>query len=464
MLEPFVIDSGNLDKRWKIYMNEVNLFLLASGITNDTQKRAVLLHVSGKQVRQVFNTFTDVGTSYQDACDKLQEHFVPKKNIIYERWQFRNARQTEAENCLPFVTRLKNMAETCEYGNQDEEVRDQFVFTCFDNKLREKFLQTKTTENASLDVLLDKYSNIFEGDGLLKGYTHKLHIDEKVIPVAQRLRRYPLNLRKQINEELHKLQEKDFIEPVNKPSKWISNFVIVPKKDGSVRACLDARAPNKVIKRQTYPIPTLESIIDDLAGARYFSKIDLRSAYCQILLDEPSRELTTFITEKGMYRYKRMVFGLTSASEDFQRLMEHCFSNLPGVKNISDDMIIYSQTIEEHFERLEKLFERAFQLGLRFNLKKCAFLQDEISFFGIVVRKNGVSKDPSKVEALKNAPSPKNTTELKSFLGLATFCSRFVPDFSTAIAPLRDLLKKKRRVQMVFRPRKGFCRTEAYNQ
>ena len=321
-----------------------------------------------------------------------------------------------------------------------------------------------TTENASLDVLFDKYSNIFEGDGLLKGYTHKLHIDEKVIPVAQRLRRYPLNLRKQINEELHKLQEKDFIEPVNKPSKWISNLVIVPKKDGSVRACLDARAPNKAIKRQTYPIPTLESIIDDLAGARYFSKIDLRSAYCQILLDEPSRELTTFITEKGMYRYKRMVFGLTSASEDFQRLMEHCFSNLPGVKNISDDMIIYSQTIEEHFERLEKLFERAFQLGLRFNLKKCAFLQDEISFFGIVVGKNGVSKDPSKVEALKNAPSPKNTTELKSFLGLATFCSRFVPDFSTATAPLRDLLKKKRRVQMVFRPRKGFCRTEAYNQ
>ena len=299
-----------------------------------------------------------------------------------------------------------------------------------------------TTENASLDVLLDKYSNIFEGDGLLKGYTHKLHIDEKVIPVAQRLRRYPLNLRKQINEELHKLQEKDFIEPVNKPSKWISNLVIVPKKDGSVRACLDARAPNKAIKRQTHPIPTLESIIDDLAGARYFSKIDLRSAYCQILLDEPSRELTTFITEKGMYRYKRMVFGLTSASEDFQRLMEHCFSNLPGVKNISDDMIIYSQTIEEHFERLEKLFERAFQLGLRFNLKKCAFLQDEISFFGIVVGKNGVSKDPSKVEALKNAPFPKNTTELKSFLGLATFCSRFVPDFSTATAPLRDLLKK----------------------
>ena len=279
-------------------------------------------------------------------------------------------------------------------------------------------------------------------------------IGEKVIPVAQRLRQYPLNLRKQINEELHKLQEKDFIEPVNKPSKWISNLVIVPIKDGSVRACLDARAPNKAIKRQTYPIPTLESILDDLAGA---------SAYCQILLDEPSRELTTFITEKGMYRYKRMVFGLTSASEDFQRLVEHCFSNLPGVENISDDMIIYSQTIEEHFERLEKLFERAFQLDLRFNLKKNAFLQDEISFFGIVVGKNGVSKDPSKVEALKNVPSPKNTTELKSFLGLATFCSRFVPDFSTATAPLRDLLKK-RRVQMVSRPRKGFCRTEAYNQ
>ena len=310
------------------------------------------------------------------------------------------------------------------------------------NELNDKQVFRMSTGKESLDDLLNKYHKIFEGDGLLKNYNHKLYIDKNVAPVAQRLRRYPLNLRNKINEELEKLLSKDFIEPVDKPSEWISNLVITPKKDGSVRLCLDARMPNKAIKRKTYPIPTLESVIDELEGAKYFSKIDLRNAYCQILLDEKSRELTTFITEKGMYRYKRMIYGLTSASEDFQKLMEHCFSNLPGVKNISDDTIIYSKTTEEHFERLEKLFERTEKLGLRFNLEKCAFLQKEISFFGVRVGENGVSKDQLKVEALRTAPSPRNSTELKSFLGLASFCSRFVPDFSTATGPLRDLLKK----------------------
>ena len=294
----------------------------------------------------------------------------------------------------------------------------------------------------SINKLLEKHSNIFEGDGLLKDYKHHLHVDKSITPVAQRLRRYPHSLREKINYELNELIEKDFIEPVNQPSEWVSNLVVTPKKDGSVRLCLDARAPNKAIARQTYPIPTLESIIDDLKGAKYFSKIDLRNAYCQLMLDEQSRELTTFITEKGMYRYKRMIYGLTSASEDFQRIIEHCFSDLPGVKNISDDTIIYSKTIDEHIERLELLFERASNLGLKFNLEKCSFLQDNIAFFGVIIGKEGVSMDPSKVDAIKTAPPPKHASELKSFLGLATFCSRFVPDFSTKTSVLRDLLKK----------------------
>ena len=117
-------------------------------------------------------------------------------------------------------------------------------------------------------------------------------------------------------------------------------------------------------------------------------------AYCQLMLDEQSRKLTTFITKKGMFRYKRMVHGLTSASEDFQRIMEQCFTDLPGVKNISDDTIIYSETIEEHIKRLELLFERAAQLGLKFNLEKCSFLQDNISFFGGNIGKEGVTMDP----------------------------------------------------------------------
>ena len=307
---------------------------------------------------------------------------------------------------------------------------------------KQVFITNTGKPERKLKDLLNEYKEVFNGDGLLKDYEHKLHINDSIPPVAQRLRRYPLSVRDTINSEIDELMQKDFIEPVNQPSKWISNLVVSPNKRGKLRVCLDARAPNKAIRRTTYPIPTLESITDDLSGAKYFSKIDLRSAYCQILLDEKSRELTTFISEKGMYRYKRMIFGLTSASEDFQRIMEQCFAGLPGVKNISDDTIIYSVTIEEHIERLEALFSRALSLGLRFNLDKCDFMKEQIEFFGVIVGSHGVSKDPSKIAALYNARSPRNVNELKSFLGLATFCSRFVPDFSTMTGPLRELLKK----------------------
>ena len=126
--------GGNLDRRWKLYREEVEIFLTASGITNDNQKRAVLLHVSGKQVRDIFNTLSDVGTTYQEACERLVEYFLPKKNIIYERWQFHNAKQNSDEQTLTYVTRLKTLCETCEYHKPEEEVRDQFVFSCHDKQ------------------------------------------------------------------------------------------------------------------------------------------------------------------------------------------------------------------------------------------------------------------------------------------------------------------------------------------
>ena len=292
-----------------------------------------------------------------------------------------------------------------------------------------------------LDLLVKKYNDIFKGDGRLKNYSHHIYFDKSVKPIAQRLRRYPYHLRDKINAELDNLLQRDLIEHVDGPVEWISNMVVVPKKNGSLRLCLDARPPNTAIKRQNYPIPPIESILDDLSGARYFSKIDLKNAYCQIELDKESRNLTTFITERGLLRHKRLIYGLNCASEDFQKAIERAFSGLDGVKNISDDTIIFSKTKEEHLNRLEALFNRARKVGLKFNSEKCCFLMTEIKFFGLIVGKDGVKMDPSKVDALKSSRSPTSPSELKSFLGLATFCSRFIPNFSTLTGPLRNLLQ-----------------------
>ena len=140
-LEIFDADNiHNIDKRWGTYRDEVDLFLQASGITQDTQKRAILLHSSGKRVREIFSTLTNTGTTYKEACDALDAHFKPHKNIIYDRWIFRNAKQLSDETAAQFIVRLRKLVENCEYTNADEEIRDQFVCGCHDRKLMEKLL------------------------------------------------------------------------------------------------------------------------------------------------------------------------------------------------------------------------------------------------------------------------------------------------------------------------------------
>jgi len=216
---------------------------------------------------------------------------------------------------------------------------------------------------SNVQLLTNKFKTVFEGEGLLKNYEHKIYKDQTVKPVIQRLRRYPHQLRDNINDELDRLEKLDFIEKASGPSQWVSNMVVVPKKDGDIRLCFDARAVNTSIIRQTHPIPTLESIIEDLHDAKYFSKIDLRQAYCQILLDEESRNLTTFATEKGLMRYKKMIYELTCASKDFQKIIENCFTGLEGVKCINGDTIVYSQTLQTHLQ-IGKTSSKSKRIGI----------------------------------------------------------------------------------------------------
>ena len=142
-LQPFVVDTTEttiLGKKWKLYRQELDLFLAASGITQDAEKRAILLHASGKNVREIFSTFDNTGTTYEETCAKLDTYFSPQKNLIYERWIFRNVKQTSKEDCLTYITRLRKLVENCEYTDAETEVRDQFVCSCYNPKLREKFL------------------------------------------------------------------------------------------------------------------------------------------------------------------------------------------------------------------------------------------------------------------------------------------------------------------------------------
>ena len=202
------------------------------------------------------------------------------------------------------------------------------------------------------------------------------------------------------------------------------------------------RGPNEAIQRVRHVMPTIEEIMSDLNGATRFSKLDLNQGYHQLLLDEDSRYITTFATHIGLRRYKRLLFGLNSASEIFQNAICVTIEGIPGTLNVSDDILVYGKTQKEHDERLVMALDRLRERGLTLNKAKCVFNKETLKYHGYIFSKHGVSPDPDKVLALNKAEPPTTPSEVRSLLGMANFCSRFIPDYATITEPLRQLTKK----------------------
>lgn len=289
--------------------------------------------------------------------------------------------------------------------------------------------------------LLDEFPGLFHGLGKLKDKKVKLHIDTSVRPVALRHRRVPFNLRPQVEAELRKLEELDVIEKVSGPTPWVSPLVVAPKpkQPGAIRLCVDMRLPNVAVKRERHITPMMDDIVADLNGARWFSKLDLNAGSHQLELEPESRYITTFSTHIGLRRYKRLSFGVSSAAEIFQNTIREALSGLQGVINLSDDILVYSQTLEEHHTHLRATLKRLADCGLTLHKEKCLFYQDNIDFFGYIFTRDGLRVDPRKVEAIRKDSTPQSLTAVRSFLGMATYCGRFIPNLAAISEPLRAL-------------------------
>ncbi|KAJ1181498.1 hypothetical protein NDU88_006705 [Pleurodeles waltl] len=199
--------------------------------------------------------------------------------------------------------------------------------------------------------------------------------------------------------------------------------------------------PNAAIKREWHLTPTIDDILGELSESRWFSKLDLRSGYHQLVLAKESRYITTFSTHIGLRRSKRLSFGVSSAAEVFQNVIQELLADLPGTINVSDDILIPAPTMAEHHVRLQSVLQRIQDAGITLHRRKCEFLKDRIQFFGYIFSANGVDPDPAKVNDIRSAPPPNSVTEVRSFLGMVNFCGRFIKDLSNLSQPLRRLTK-----------------------
>ena len=295
-----------------------------------------------------------------------------------------------------------------------------------------------------LDDLKQHYADLFQdGLGTVTGVEATLHLVDDARPKFLRARPVPYAMRPAVEQEIARLEQEGVIEPVQF-SNWATPLVCVPKVDGSVRICGDYRSTvNTCLKVEQYPIPSAEEIRQNLAGGQKYSKIDLRCAYQQMKLDEKSQEICTINTLKGLYRYTRLPFGIASSPAIWQRFMEQALGGLTGICVMQDDVLVTGASDDEHLKNLEKVFERFRKYGLRLKAEKCSFMQPMVVYYGLCISKDGVKPTKEKVEAIKQAPVPKNQTELRSFLGMVAALSTFIANLPTLTHPLNHLLGKR---------------------
>jgi hypothetical protein len=299
--------------------------------------------------------------------------------------------------------------------------------------------------------VVNEYPDVFPDD--LPGLPPEREVEFRIelVPEAKPVAKAPYRLAptemRELMSQLQELTEKGFIRPSVSP--WGAPVLFVRKKDGTLRMCIDYRELNKLTVKNRYPLPRIDDLFDQLEGAKWFSKIDLRSGYHQLRIREEDVSKTAFRTRYGHYEFLVMSFGLTNAPAAFMDLMNRvCRPMLDRyVIVFIDDILVYSRSKEEHAGHLREVFETLRKEKLYAKFSKCAFWLREVQFLGHIVNERGIQVDPSKITAIVEWVPPKNPTEVRSFLGLAGYYRRFIQNFSSIAVPLTRLTRKKEKFE-----------------
>ena len=385
----------------------------ASLVTVDNKRRLVLRCINPHAQPVTLNAGTTVGTFSAITADQVEQSPEPTHS---------QPQPVNLSADLPVPAHLTDLYE-------------QAVQQC-----------TTTTQRSQLASLLCQYSSVFSAHDTDVGrtdlITHSIPTQEGAAPIKQPPRRLGPEKDAEVERQVRELVDKVLVEPAD--SAWSSPVVLVKKRCGSWRLCIDYRRLNQVTRQDAYPLPRIDDSLDALSGAVYFSTLDLISGYWQVPLDQEAQEKAAFVTRGGLWRWKVLPFGLTSAPATFERLMERVLHGLQWKTLLLylDDVIIFSPDFSTHLERLETVLQRLAKAKLKLKPSKCALLQSEVKYLGHVVSRHGVATDPEKVEAVKEWTTPRCQTELRTFLGFVGYYRRFCPDFASIAKPLHKLTAK----------------------
>lgn len=309
--------------------------------------------------------------------------------------------------------------------------------------------------------ILEDFKDVFP-DKLPIGLPPQRDVDHEIIlfPGVKPPSRAPYRMSVKELEELKKQLDENlkhgFIRPSRSP--FGSPVLFVKKKDGSMRLCVDYRALNKITVKNKYPLPLISDLLDQLQGAKIFSKIDLRSGYHQIRIAENDISKTAFRTRYGHFEFLVLPFGLTNAPATFMHLIQKIFHSYLDrfVVVYLDDILVYSRSRDEHEEHLRTVLQVLRENKLYAKLNKCAFYRTEIEFLGHVISADGVYMEKNKMQDIKGWPQPKSVHEVRSFLGLAGFYRKFIKNFSQISSAMTDLLKKDSKFKWTERHQEAF--------
>lgn len=344
-------------------------------------------------------------------------------------------KETKIGTCVP-VTSIIRQTSTSDKANVK-----------FEQMMAVAGQSRKPLERKRIKEFLRQYRDLFIPKGGKTGRTsvvkHKIDTGDAK-PIRQTARRLPQAKREEAEKIVQEMEEDKVIEPSTSP--WVSPVVLVRKKDGTTRFCVDYRQLNNVTKKDSYPLPRIDDTLDTLAESKLFSTLDLKSGYWQVEMDPADKEKTAFTTGSGLWQFNVMPFGLCNAPATFERLMENVLRGLSWKTCLVylDDIIVLGKTFDEHLKNLEEVFKRLQAAQLMLNPKKCQLFQNKVNYLGHIVSKEGVAVDEEKVASIKQWPQPTDKHQIRSFLGLCTYYRRFIRKFADIAKPLTRLTEEAR--------------------